>query len=202
MVQVDRGCNGGAVECKEPRQPSITCPAGLLTPPLSRSNTLWRKPATAAAAVFTTDTTDAELEANVTAATKALLTPLVESTMLPQYAAGLRQRVAGEVQWLQSFVEDPSKQSSLCGMFGAATKASCVNFAASMQRAKVQALQAALAALTQIEAQINTELAAKVAAFDVVRFSFLALLVMFLVVPSWLCLFATRRNGPRQPHSH
>lgn len=88
--------------------------------------------------------------------------------MLPAYVTGLKQRVAVEVSWLQSFLSDPEKQQSRCGMFGQATRGSCVTFAASMQRAKVQALQAALTTLSQIEAQLNSEMASKIAAFDVV----------------------------------
>ena len=97
--------------------------------------------------------------------------------MLPAYAGGLKARLSGEVAWLQSFVDDPTKQQSYCGVFGAATKASCIGLATNLQRAKVQALQAALTALEQIEAQLNSDIASKIAAFDVVRF-----LIAFIVL--------------------
>jgi hypothetical protein len=53
----------------------------------------------------------------VTAAARALMVPLVESTMIPSYVAGLRARVADETAWLQGFVASKARQEKLCGFF-------------------------------------------------------------------------------------
>jgi hypothetical protein len=188
---------------------------------------------------FGPNTSDEEIESNVTAAARALMLPLVESTMLPSYIAGLRARVADEAVWLQGFVADKARQDKLCGFFtqvracaaasflsaashpaqdqlparscslpcqllrftpagsftnlaqGGGTRlpglcahaqcslllptcppqyySNCIVFTANMQKTKIQAIATALDVLTQMEAQLNTDMANKIAAFNVVR---------------------------------
>jgi len=119
------------------------------------------------APVFTPETTDAEYVSNVTAAAKALMTPLVESTMLPSYIGGLKSRIVDEIGWLKSFANDTTRQTVMCGIF-AQQMGSCVAFTAKMQSTKIQALQSGLKVLLQIEAQLNTDIAQKLSAFNVV----------------------------------
>lgn len=90
--------------------------------------------------VFGPDTTEADLVANISAATKALMTPLVESTALPAYRNGLRGRITDETGWLRAFSEDGAKQAAMCGFMGASS-GRCVAFTVNMQSAKIQALQ-------------------------------------------------------------
>lgn len=118
------------------------------------------------APVFTPETTDAEYVSNVTAAAKALMTPLVESTMLPSYIGGLKSRIVDEIGWLKSFANDTTRQTVMCGIF-AQQMGSCVAFTAKMQSTKIQALQSGLKVLLQIEAQLNTDIAKKLSAFNV-----------------------------------
>jgi hypothetical protein len=87
--------------------------------------------------------------------------------MLPSYVTGLKTRVNDEIGWLKTFVSDPARQSVMCGVFGA-QMGGCVAFTAKMQQAKVQALQASLDVLVQLEVQLDTDLAQKIAAFNIV----------------------------------
>lgn len=117
--------------------------------------------------VFGPSTTDADVVSNVTAAARALLVPLVESTMLPSYAAALRARVADEAKWLEEFTADRARQQKLCGFFTQYMN-NCVAFTAKMQAAKVQAIGTALDVLTSMEGQLNADMATKMAAFNMV----------------------------------
>jgi hypothetical protein len=119
-------------------------------------------------AEFNASTTDAEVQGNVTAAVAALRVPLVESVMLPQYVAGLKARIGGEASWLDSMANDTASQQRLCAMMPQFAQR-CVQFLTHVQRAKVQALSASLGVLQSMEAQLNTDLATKLAAFNLVR---------------------------------
>ncbi|KAI8470225.1 MAG: hypothetical protein J3K34DRAFT_421418 [Monoraphidium minutum] len=110
-------------------------------------------------------TTDAEVAGNVSLAASALRVPLVESTALPGYVAGLKARVASEAAWLAGFLNDTAAQGAACALLPQYA-ARCVALTGSMQRAKVQALEASLGVLESMEGQLNGDLAAKLAAFD------------------------------------
>ncbi|KIY97015.1 hypothetical protein MNEG_10949 [Monoraphidium neglectum] len=130
---------------------------------------------------FNASTTDAEVQGNVTAAVAALRVPLVESVMLPQYVAGLKARIGGEASWLDSMANDTASQQRLCAMMPQFAQR-CVQFLTHVQRAKVQALSASLGVLQSMEAQLNTDLATKLAAFNLASSQ--------AVNGNWLCNLA------------
>ncbi|GBF92904.1 hypothetical protein Rsub_05740 [Raphidocelis subcapitata] len=138
------------------------------TKPLRLSELMPKLPVLPAfnAPTFGPSTSDADIVSNVTAAAKALLVPLVESTMLPSYAAALRARVADEAKWLDDFSSDRARQQKLCGFFTQYMN-NCIAFAAKMQGAKVQAISTALDVLSTMEGQLNADMATKLAAFNV-----------------------------------
>lgn len=94
--------------------------------------------------------------------------PLVESTMLPQYVSALKARISQESLYLDTLASDSSKQREMCGIMPQQYLGGCVAFSLKMQAAKVQAVQSGLQVLQQMQAQLDTDMAKKLAAFNIV----------------------------------